>query len=253
MTDFDPTARRAEAVRALVDGEPARAADRYTVAGRGALAGREAEAHGRDVLGADAGRGAYGLRYLLLATFAHRAAGDDRRARLRATEGRAVAVDYAAVVDSTVERACCLEAAADFVAAGGLDASTEDAYDRALAAYRGADEPEPLDRATDPLFEAVRLGPQQAARNTGHGFDWDDLHGADPDDVEYLARRPRLKRSRLPRVAETVAETGVLAPPRGTTEHNNADYVCPECGRSEVNWIAGIEACLDCDVRMERK
>ncbi|PSQ08037.1 hypothetical protein BRC97_01245 [Halobacteriales archaeon QS_6_71_20] len=253
MTEFDPTARRAEAVRALVDGEPARAADRYTVAGRGALAGREAEAHGRDVLGADAGRGAYGLRYLLLATFAHRAAGDDRRARLRATEGRAVAVDYAAVVDSTVERACCLEAAADFVAAGGLDASTEDAYDRALAAYRGADEPEPLDRATDPLFEAVRLGPQQAARNTGHGFDWDELHGSDPDDVDYLVGRPRLKRSRLPRVAETVAETGVLAPPRGTTEHNNADYVCPECGRSEVNWIAGIEACLDCDVRMERK
>ncbi|MFC7068863.1 hypothetical protein [Halobaculum lipolyticum] len=253
MTDTDPTARRDEAVRALVDRDPARAGDSYTLVGRGVLAGRDAEGHDRDVLGADASSGGYGLCYLLLAAFAYRAAGADRRARLRAREGTAVAADYASVFDSDAERACCFEAMGDFGAAGGLSDDGADAYDEAIELYRGADEPAPLSRATEPLFEAVRLGPQQAARNTGHAFDWDDLHGSDPASVDYLAHRARLKRSRVPRIAATVADTGFLPPPRGTTEHDNAVYVCPECDRSEVNWIAGTEVCLDCDVPMRER
>ncbi|WP_435066062.1 hypothetical protein [Halobaculum sp. EA56] len=253
MTDSDPTARRDEAVRALVDRDPARAGDLYTLVGRGVLAGREAEGHGRDLLGEDATYGGYGLRSLLLAAFAYRAAGADRRARLRAREGNAVAADYAGVLDAPAERACCFEAMGDFGAVGDLGDAGADAYDRAVDLYREADDPDPLSRATEPLFEAVRLGPQQAARNTPHAFDWDDLHGPDPDAGDYLVHRPRFKRSRVPGIAETVGEKGVLAPPRGTTEHGNADYVCPECGRSEVNWIAGIEVCLDCDVRMRAK
>ncbi|QZX99037.1 hypothetical protein [Halobaculum rubrum] len=253
MTDTNPTARRSAAVRALVDRDPARAGDLYTVVGRGALAGLEAEAADREVLGADATYGGYGIRYLLLATFAYRAAGVDRRAGLRAREGSAVAADYASRFDSDAERACCFEAMGDLGAAGGIDNNGADAYDRAVDLYRDAADPDPLSRATEPLFEAVRLGAQQAARNTPHAFDWDDLHGSDPSSGDYLARRPRIKRSRMPTVAETVSETGFLAPPRGTTEHNNATYVCPECGRSEVNWIAGIEVCLDCDVRMRGK
>ncbi|UIO99039.1 hypothetical protein Hbl1158_10895 [Halobaculum sp. CBA1158] len=253
MTDpdgSDPTARRDEAVRALVDRQPTRAGDLYTLVGRGTLAGREAEGHDRGVLGNSAGYAGYGLRYLLLAAFAYRAAGADRRARLRAREGSAVAADYVDVVETDAERACWFEGTGDLAAAAGLDDAGADAYDRATELYRDADESDPLSRATDPLFEAIRLGPQQAARHTGHDFDWDDLHGPDPDATEYLAHRSRFKRSRVPRVAEAVADAGFLAPPRGTTEHGNADYVCPDCGRSEVNWTAGIEICLDCDVRM---
>jgi len=253
MTDRDPTARRSEAVRALVDRDPARAAKLYTVVGRGALAGTEAEGTDREVLGADATYGGYGLRYLLLATFAYRAAGADRRASLRAREGNAAAADYATLLDSDAECACCFEAMGDFGAAGGLGDDGADAYDRAAELYRETDDPDPLSRATEPRFEAVRLGAQQAARNTAHAFDWDDLHGSDPGADDYLTRRARVKRSRMPAVAETVSGTGFLAPPRGTTEHNNAVYVCPDCGRSEVNWIAGIEVCLDCDVRMREK
>lgn len=253
MTDSDPAARREEAVRALVDREPAHAGDLYSLVGRGVLAGREAEGHDRDLLADDATYAGYGLRYLLLAAFAYRAAGSDRRARLRAREGTAVAADYASVFETDAERACCFEAMGDFGAAAGLADDGSDAYDRAVELYREADESDPLSRATDPLFEAVRLGPQQAARNTSHRFDWDDLHGSDPSSGEYLVHRARFKRSRMPAIASTVAEAGFLAPPRGTTEHNNAVYVCPECGRSEVNWIAGMEVCLDCDVPMQEK
>jgi hypothetical protein len=253
MTESNPAARRDTAIRSLVDREPARAADTYTLVGRGVLAGREAEGHDRDVLGEDATYAGYGLRYLLLAALGYRAVGADRRARLRAREGSAIAADYAGLFDTDAERACCFEAMGDLRAAAGTDDAGSDAYDRAVKLYRTAEESDPLSRATEPLFEAVRLGPQQAARNTPHRFDWDDLHGSDPDATDYLTHRARFKRSRVPAIAETVSETGVLAPPRGTTEHNNAVYVCPECGRSEVNWIAGMEVCLDCDVPMTEK
>lgn len=247
----EPTRRRDAAIRASIDREPERAGDLYTLAARGTLAGLEAEAAGRATLGDGYGRAGFGLGYLVLAAGSYRAAGRSSRATTRATEGIAVATDYRdAVVTRPVERALCEEARGVFGAVGGIDTG---GFERAAELYDAADVSDPVSVATEPLFEGVRKAVTQLARNTAVSFGWDDLHGTDTDSSAYLAARPRYLSTRIERAADAVATAGYVAPPRATTEHNNADWRCPDCGHSETHWVANEVICLDCDVRMVEK
>lgn len=245
-----PRTRRDAAIRALVDRDINQAADLYALAGRGTLAGLECEGEGRALLGSDAEWAGYGLAYLWLSALAARITGRNEQATARASEGIAIATDYREREPALVFRACLEEFRGDFAVVGDIGV---DAYDRALEIYDRLAVSDPVSVATRPLFEGGRLGVQQAGRNTVHQFSWDDLHGSTPDGAGYLAHRVRFKRSRIPRIIDAVIDRGTVAPPRGTTEHNNADWRCPECGGSEVNWTAGEILCLDCDVRMRPK
>jgi hypothetical protein len=262
---------RDEAIVALIDRDVERAANTYTRAAYATLAGLGNEGEGRDLLGAEARWAGYGLAYFLLAGGCYRAAGYPERGAARCREGIALARDLrGAVLDDPLDRACCVEFVADFGVVGDPEGDIDEdgngdrdddgdgygnGYDRAIAAYEaaGEDRDDPMEWATSPMAEAARRGSQQLARNTAHAFAWDELHGSDPDSPSYLVHRSRFKRSRLPATIEAIAETGYVHPPRGTTEHNNATWRCPDCGHSEVNWVAGETICLDCSVRMERK
>ncbi|MFB6193508.1 MAG: hypothetical protein ABEI75_00450 [Halobaculum sp.] len=247
----DPTARRDAAIRASIDREPTRAGELYTLAARGTLAGLECEAAGHATLGDGYGRAGYGLGYLLLAGASYRAAGADTRATTRATEGIAVATDYRdAVVREPVERAVCEEFRGAFGVVGGLDTG---GFDRAGSLYADCDVEDPVSVATRPFPEGLRKAAQQIARHTPGQFAWDSLHGDADAGSDYLATRPRVLARKLPRALEAVAEAGYVAPPRATTEHNNADWRCPDCGQSETHWVADEIICLDCDVRMVEK
>ncbi|PSP75787.1 hypothetical protein BRC86_02845 [Halobacteriales archaeon QS_3_64_16] len=270
---------RDEAIVALIDRDVERATDTYTRAAYGTLAGLENEGENRDLLGADARWAGHALSYLLLSAACYRVAGAPDRGAARCREGIALAGDLRdAVLTDPFDRACCVEFVADFGVVGGLEggstrggvdataSGTEegnddrtgdangDDYDRAIAAYEavGNGSADPMSWATSPMAEAARRGSQQIARNTPHAFAWDDLHGSNPDSIAYLTHRPRCKRSQLPPAIEHATNEGYVHPPRGTTEHNNAAWRCPNCGHSEVNRIAGEVICLDCSVRLER-
>ncbi len=247
----DPTGRRDAAIRACIDREPERAGDLYTLAARGTLAGLEAEAAGHSTLGDSYGRAGYGLGYLLLAAGCYRAAGRKARATTRATEGVAIATDYRdGVVERPVERALCAEARGAFGAVGGIDTG---GFEPAAELYESVTVADPVSVATEPLFEGVRKAVTQLARNTPASFGWDDLHGPETGDASYLAARPRVLSERLPRAVTAVEQAGYVAPPRATTEHNNADWRCPDCRESETHWVADEIICLNCDVRMVEK
>lgn len=250
------TDRRDGAIRALIDREPATAAERYALVGHGAFAGLEAE--GRDTY--DPGRSGWvghALKYLLLAGAAHRAAGADTRAARVCHAGRLLATDLRDhAFEYGVQRAVAEEFRGDFGVVGGEAVAGEGgggAYDRAAAAYREAAVEDPVDWATTPLFSAATEGASQIARNGPAAFQWDELHGDDPASPGYLAHRAEYKSRRLPRAVAAVAESGVLHPPRGSTEHNNDAWVCPVCGRGEVNFVAGERVCIDHSRRLERR
>lgn len=247
----DPTARRDAAIRASIDRDPARAGDLYTLAARGTLAGLECEAAGRDTLGEDYGRAGYGLGYLLLAGASYRAAGAGTRATTRATEGIAVATDYRnAVVTEPTDRAVCEEFRGAFGVIGDVDTG---GFERARELYADCTVDDPVTLATRPFPEGLRKAAQQIARNTPAAFAWDGFHGNPDEGADYLAVRPRVLARALPRALDAVAEAGYVAPPRATTEHNNANWRCPDCGQSETHWVADEIICLDCDVRMVEK
>lgn len=250
--DGDDLLLRDRAIRALIDREPRRAGDLYARAAHAALAGVQAETAGRDPLSADdRGWVGFGLQYLLLSGLAYRAAGADGRAGTRCREGVLLAKDLREhVLAADVQRAGLREHAADFGVVGGFAGAA--AYDGVRDAYEAAaedlDGDDQSSWVTTPLFQAATEGPHQGARNGPHAFEWDDLHGSTPE--RYLVHRARFKRARMPRVVEHVAG-GRLHPPRGTTEHGSDDFRCPDCDRNEVNWIAGLEVCLDCSTPLE--
>lgn len=247
----DPSARRDAAIRASIDREPARAGDLYTLAARGTLAGLEAEGAGRATLGEDYDRAGYGLGYLLLAGGCYRAADASARATTRATEGIAIATDYRdAVVTDAAERAVCEEFRGAFGLVGNVETG---GFDAAREVYEESAVEDPVSTATRPLFDGLRKAAQQLARNTGAAFAWEDLHDQNADGAAYLASRPTVLGRRLPRAIAAVEDAGYVAPPRATTEHNNADWRCPDCGESETHWVADEVICLNCDVRMVEK
>jgi hypothetical protein len=243
---------RDAAITHLVDGEYAAAGDGYALAGYTELSGHAD--HDRDVFDPE-GRGyvGYALQYLLTAALCSRLAGNDARGRNRAEQVVALAEEQRDHVRrEAVEQAVFEEFVGDARAIAGA-ASAADAYDRATERYDEAAVDDPLEWATRPPFEAATGLLTHVSRNTSREVAWDDLHGTDPSAPDYLAHRPRYKKRAVPAVVEAVLDAGVLHPPRGTTEHNNANWACPACETNEVNWVGDEVVCLDCSTRMERR
>lgn len=247
---------RDDAVAALADRRYEDAGDAYTRAAWRTLADPRPD---QSPFGADEkGWTGIGLQYLVTSAVCYRVAGSPTRAGSRGLEGVAVARDLRTALDHPAQHACLLEVAADCRVAGGLDGAAE-AYEDATDAYREAagavDDPHYW--ATTPLFEAVAGPLRQVARTTDDGeiaVAWEDLHGSDPARPgAFLAHRTTYKRQRFASLLERVVEDGVLAAPRGTTEYDNASYRCPECGSTDVNWVAGSVLCLRCSRPMERR
>lgn len=239
---------RDAAVTHLVDHEYRDAGDCYTRAAYSVLAD---PGEGRDLF-ADDGKGwfARGVAALTTAALCYRVAGLSDRAAHRGREAEAVAADQRdGVRSAAVDRALCEELVGDARVAGGHD-DADAAYDRAAAGYEDAAPEDPLDWVTRPAFEAANRAVLHASRNTGSELAWDDLHGPDPSRATYLAHRARTKARRFPAIVRTLVDEGRLHPPRGTTEHDNDRYRCPECGTSEVNWIGEEVVCIDCSTRM---
>jgi len=244
---------RDAAIAALGAREYERAGNEYTRAGWRCLA------EPRDGLGPfeddEKGWVGRGLGWLAKATAAYRVGGRDRRATRRAVSGVALARDLRSTVEDSVRSACLGEFVADFKALGGLD-GVDGAYADAEAAYRSApsDDTDPRGPATTPLFEAAADVLQQVARGPANGeiaVTWEDLHGADPSDPgAFLAHRARYKRQRFPSLLEQVVESGYLAAPRGTTEYDNANHRCPDCGSADTNWVGDSVLCLRCSTPM---
>lgn len=240
---------RDAAVAALATREYERAGDAYTRAAWRVLADPRP-----DVAPFDPGEKGWvgsGLAYLVTAAVAYRVAGRDSRATRRGVEGVAVARDLRGAFDHPVQRACLLEVVADCKTAGGLDGASE-AYEAAADAYReagdGIDDPQYW--GTTPLFEGATAPLQQVARGPADGeiaVTWADLHGGDPaQSGAFLAHRARYKRQRFRALVEQAVEEGHLAAPRGTTEYATDHHRCPDCGSTDVNWVADSVLCLRC-------
>ncbi|QWC20244.1 hypothetical protein [Halorubrum sp. 2020YC2] len=243
------------AVDALAAREYERAGNRYTRGGRRVLADPRPEI---DPFEPDEkGWVGQGLQQLLAAAVAYRVAGADGRATRRAAEGIAATRDLESVLTESGQVACLAEFVADFRVAGGLDGADE-AYDDAAARYAAAgeevDSPQAL--ATTPLFEAAAATIKQVARGQADGeiaIKWEDLHGADPDRPgDFLAHRARFKRQRFAGLVERAVDDGHLAAPRGTTEYNNDNHRCPNCGSNHVNWAGTGILCLRCSTPTKR-
>ncbi len=199
-----------------------------------------------------------GIGRLLTSAICYRVTGRPERAGNRGTEARAVAADFETALDHPAQRACLREMAADARVVGGAEGAS-DAYADAAEAYREAADAidDPHEWSTTPLFQAAAAPLRQLARSRADGeiaVSWEDLHGPDPTAPgEFLAHRATVKRQQLPALLEAVVDDGYLAAPRGTTEYNNANYRCPRCGSTDVNWIAEQTLCLRCSAPMERR
>jgi hypothetical protein len=241
---------RETAVTALVEEDWSAAGDAYTRAAHRDLG----ETEEWSVL--DPGsreRPAFGLGFLLQAALCYRLAGVDARARLRSLTVQPLAIDGRDHIRTGHARAVYQEFVADARAVLGETDRAATEYDRAAALYREHAPDDPLTAAGKPLFSAANRPLMHFSRNTGLDVEWDDLHGSDPESEDYLAYRAEYKQSHFPRVVEAVLDAGKLHVPRGTTEYNNETYRCPDCGETDVNWIAGETVCLYCSVRVEER
>lgn len=253
MTENDTT-HIERGVAALADRTYEQAGDAYSRSGWSLLAAPRAELSPFDA--DERGWVGRGLRSLAVGAIAYRVAGEQSRATRRSVEGVAVAKDLRNALTEPAQQACLLEFVADFHAIGDLSGVAE-AYEIAATAYREGEIDSPQTWGTTPLFEAAAEPIKQVARSSANGeiaVKWEDLHGSDPDQPgAFLAHRPRYKRSRFPSLLETVCEEGYLAAPRGTTEYNNEQYECPDCGSRDVNWTGDSTLCMRCSRPMERR
>ncbi|ACV47702.1 MULTISPECIES: hypothetical protein [Halomicrobium] len=241
------------AVDAIADRRYERAGDEYTRAARATLADPHDGQHPFEP--DENGWIGDGLRLLATAAVAYRVAEADERATHRCVEGVAVARDLEHVLEHPVQRACLAEFVADYRVVGDVG-DPHAAYADAVDAYEAADAESPQRWATTPLFEAAAATIKQVARGLDDGeiaITWEDLHGADPNEPgRFLAHRAQFKRQRFPSLLAHVVDDGTLAASRGTTEYNNANFRCPECGSTDVNWVADRTLCMRCSTPMER-
>jgi hypothetical protein len=238
---------RERAISALIDRNWHDAADAYTLAAHRDLG----EGRGWNVL--DPGtreRPAHGLSFLTQAALCYRLADADDRACLRSMTALPLAIDGRDHVREGVARAVCQEFVGDARAVIGRTEKATAAYERAATSYREQSPADPLDAAGTPLFSAANRLTLHISRNTGTEVRWDDLHGSDPTEADYLAHRAVYKRKHLPRIVDAVLDAGRVHVPRGTTEYNNDNFRCPDCGSRDVNWVADETVCLHCSVRV---
>jgi hypothetical protein len=229
------------AIRALGDDDHATAANEYVRGAYGTLAGHEG--FRRDLF-ADRTEAGDAVCHLVRAAVCHRIAGEESRARNRAMQGALVAVDLKGRHDG-VDAAACDELVGHCrVAAGDRDRASE-AYDRAAAGYESAAPDDPGGATTRPLLQAGTDLLTHLSRPDD--VEWDDIHGTGGD---ALARRVRFVRSRLPGMVDARVDAGKLHAPRGSTEYGT-DFRCPDCGATDVNYVASAVLCLRCDAKIE--
>jgi hypothetical protein len=247
-TGDDDLNHRDSAIRALSRAEYTAAGDDYTLAAYGGLSGLEGRR--REAFDPDArGWVGYPLAALFLAGVSYRVAGAEDRARNRAGQGILVAGDQREhVLDNPVERAACHEWVGDFRAMTGDADRASAAYDRARDGYAAADPDAPAQWTTRPLLQPGTDVVLQLSRPDD--LDWGDLHGSEGADA--LAHRVRFKRSRLRSLVGARVDEGRLFAPRGSTEYGVSEFRCPDCGASDVNYVAETVLCLRCNAPTER-
>jgi hypothetical protein len=244
------------AVEALANREHRTAGDEYT---RAAWTGLAEPRRGQSPFDLDE-KGWVGtaLGRLVVSAVAYRVAGAEARATRRGVEGATIAEDLRATADRPVQKACLAEFAADFRVAGDLNGAT-DAYETAERAYESAADSidSPQYWGTTPLFEGAAAPLKQVARGQANGeiaVTWETLHGDDPNEAgAFLAHRANYKRQRFASLVAAAAEDGHLAVSRGTTEYNNDTYRCPNCGSTDVNWVADNILCMRCSTPSRRE
>ena len=243
----DGREHRDEAILALADSNHRQAGDAYTHAAYGQLAGLEN--YHREALDPDAqGWAGNALSALFLAGACYRIAGQDRRAENRATQGRAIATDQREfVLEDPIDQAEATAFIGDFYALAGDREQAAAAYDRAAERYADAAPTDPADATARPLLQAGTDLLLQLSRPDD--VSWDDIHGTGSD---ALDRRLRFRRTRLSELLDARLQAGRLHPPRGSTEYN-ADFRCPDCGATDVNYIADAVLCLRCANVIERR
>jgi len=238
---------RETAVSALVEGDWTEAGDAFTRAAHRDFGDGD---EWSPLAPGSRERPAFGLAALCQAALCYRLAGRDDRARLRSLTAQPLAIDGRDHTREGVDRAVYQEFVADARAVLGNDDRAATEYDRAKRLYDAHAPDDPVSAAGQPLFTAANRLILHASRNTGLEVRWDDLHGDDPETSGYLSHRAEFKKRRLPRIVDAVLESGTLHVPRGTTEYNNDTYECPECGKRDINWVAGETVCLHCSVRV---
>ena len=229
------------AIRALGEDDHRAAADAYVLGAYGTLAGHEGFRRGAFAERTEAGRA---VCHLVRAAVCDRIAGDDAGARNRAMQGALVATDQKRRREG-VDAAACDELLGACRVAAGETERARDAYDRAAAGYDAADVDDPAGATTRPLLQAGTDLLTHLSRPDD--VEWDDVHGTGGD---ALARRVRFARSRLPSMVAARVEAGKLHAPRGSTEYGT-DFRCPDCGATDVNYVASAVLCLRCDAPIE--
>jgi hypothetical protein len=233
------------AVRALAAGTWRTAATQYTLAAYGTLAGHEG--FRREAFDPDRPSAGTGICHLLRAAVCQRLVGGDDAARNRAMQGALLAVDQRRERDG-VDRAACDELLGHCRSLAGDAERANAAYDRAADGYAAADVDDPAGATTRPLLQAGTDLLTHVSRP--NDVAWDDIHGTGSD---ALARRVRFARSRLREFVDARVADGTLYAPRGSTEYGVDRFRCPECGASDVNYVAETVLCLRCNAVTEER
>ncbi|SDM52701.1 hypothetical protein SAMN04487949_1965 [Halogranum gelatinilyticum] len=238
---------RDTAIRALGADRHDTAADSYARAAYAELAGLQGRR--RDVYDPETATWVgYPLGAFFLAAVCHRVDGADDRARNRAGQGIMVAGDHRDhLLDDPVAEAACHEWVGDFRTVAGDDDKARAAYDRAESGYEEAAPDDPVSWTTEPLLQAGTDTVLQLSRPDD--VQWDDLHGSAPQ--QALTHRVRFKRSRLASMVAKRVDDGKLHAPRGSTEYGVGQFKCPDCGSSDVNYVADTVLCLRCDTPVD--
>ncbi|QSG08611.1 hypothetical protein [Halapricum desulfuricans] len=104
----------------------------------------------------------------------------------------------------------------------------------------------------DEAILALAAADYRAAGDAYTHAAYGELAGLENHYREALARRLRFRRNRLPELLDGRLGAGRLHPPRGSTEYD-ADFQCPDCGASDVNYVADAVLCLRCASVIEKR
>jgi hypothetical protein len=241
MTDDTVLDGDDRAIRALGEGDHRAAADAYALGAYGTLAGHEGFRRGAFDERTEAGRA---VCHLVRAAVCHRITGDDTGGRNRAMQGALVAADQKRRREG-VDAAACDELVGHCRVAAGDPDRASDAYDRAAAGYGDAGLDDPAGATTRPLLQAGTDLLTHLSRPDD--VEWDEIHGTGGAALE---RRVRFARNRLPSMVTARVEAAKLHAPRGSTEYGT-DFRCPDCGATDVNYVAKAVLCLRCDAPIE--
>ena len=178
------------------------------------------------------------LMDLLRAGICFRVASDDERAANRSQQAIAIAEDYRNhIYECDMQVAMLYEMIGDFRVVGGLDGH-ESEYDHAHDIFLTGECDSPLGWESEPISDAATYGFLWAADNAGVDLKRADITGENPNNREWLAHRPTVKRARFPTIIARLVERGELDP-----RTYRPRVPCPECG---TTYFEGVYECIEC-------